>query len=305
MKKKSIYVEIPIRTSMDDLWKASQEPSVHERWDLRFSSITYLPKAQGSPQRFTYKTRIGFGLDISGWGQSVTAREGKDGARTSSLHFGTEQKRSIIREGRGFWKYVPRQDGGVTFLTRYDYTTNFGAAGRLFDRLCFRPLIGWATALSFDVLKRWLEKGTVPEVQYRNFFVTWLSAILFSFIWIYHGLVPKLIFQHPQELAMLTSVLPIGEAVAHRVMSAIGIGEVVIGLLWLLCRRKRWLFAAQTAAFPLLTIGAVTAAPESLTQPFNPLTFNLALFALSFLGFSFSKDVPTAKYCRRRQVTGE
>jgi hypothetical protein len=32
----SIYVEILIRCSMDDLWQKTQEPKLHERWDLRF-----------------------------------------------------------------------------------------------------------------------------------------------------------------------------------------------------------------------------------------------------------------------------
>lgn len=46
MKNKPIYVEIDINTSMDNLWEASQNPSLHEQWDLRFSSITYLPKEE-------------------------------------------------------------------------------------------------------------------------------------------------------------------------------------------------------------------------------------------------------------------
>jgi len=35
-------------------------PDLHERWDLRFTAIDYIPKhSQDEPQRFHYSTRIG------------------------------------------------------------------------------------------------------------------------------------------------------------------------------------------------------------------------------------------------------
>jgi hypothetical protein len=46
-------------------------------------------------------------------------------------------------------RLIPTAEG-IRFLTRYDYRTRFGPFGMLFDRLIFRPLIGWATAWSFD-----------------------------------------------------------------------------------------------------------------------------------------------------------
>jgi hypothetical protein len=59
----SIYVEILVRAPMDALWAHTQTPSLHQRWDLRFSRIDYLPKPRDiEPQRFRYTTRIGFGL---------------------------------------------------------------------------------------------------------------------------------------------------------------------------------------------------------------------------------------------------
>jgi hypothetical protein len=53
---------------------------------------------------------------------------------------------SLIREGSGYWKYVPVPDG-VRFLTWYDYEVRFGRLGRAVDAAAFRPLIGWATAV--------------------------------------------------------------------------------------------------------------------------------------------------------------
>lgn len=164
----SIYVEIFVRAPIDTLWDHTHMPALHERWDLRFSRIEYLPKRHpAEPQRFTYTTRIGFGLEISGEGETVGERNLTDGSRSSALKFASRETLSLIREGRGYWKYIPTADG-VRFLTWYDYRTRFGAAGALFDRFVFRPLIGWATAWSFDRLRLWLEKRVDPARALRQ-----------------------------------------------------------------------------------------------------------------------------------------
>lgn len=298
-QNKPIYVEVEINSEMDDLWNATQEPHIHEKWDLRFSSITYLPKEVDEPQAFLYETNIGFGLRIKGWGKSVGKYNGNDGSRTSSLHFGTDQAISIIREGRGYWKYTPNDMGNLTFLTEYNYKTNWGRFGQLIDRFIFRPLMGWATALSFDVLKRWLEKDVQPRLQYFRFFTQWALVFLFFFIWMYHGLIPKLFIQHEAEIAMFQQGLLLTEDNAKIGVVIFGICEVLFGLIWLTFRNKRPLFLLQAVLFPLLTLGAIIADPITLYHPFSPLTFNLALFILSIIGWAVSKEVPTAKQCKR------
>ena len=79
MKSKPVYVEIKIYTQMDKLWRATQTPNLHEQWDLRFSSITYLLKKANEPQRFTYKRKLGFGQEIEGWGITAGSHKGKNG----------------------------------------------------------------------------------------------------------------------------------------------------------------------------------------------------------------------------------
>jgi hypothetical protein len=170
----TIYVEIFIRGSLDDLWHNTQTPDLHERWDLRFSRITYLPRPdEQQPQRFRYSTRIGFGLEIAGYGETTGSRT-TAGGRTSALTFGSDDPRSLIRRGSGYWKYIPEPDG-VRFITGYDYQTRFGAPGRVFDRFVFRPLMGWATAWSFDRLRLWIEQGIAPELSFRTV-IGWLAG---------------------------------------------------------------------------------------------------------------------------------
>lgn len=299
MKSKPIYVEVPIHVPIERVWDASQQPDLHAQWDLRFSSIRYLPKGEGEPQHFTYTRQVSPFFKVEGWGKSSGAAQLKNGARSSSLHFGTDQLLSPIREGRGYWKYEPIEKG-TKFLTQYDYTPAFGKVGQFID-FFFRPLMGYATALSFDVLKRWLEKGEAPASQYRRFFTTQLLTIFFAFLWIYQGLVPKLIAMHPEEKAMVASGLSLSDGQTTIVVLMIGAAEVLFGLFWLMYRRKRHLFILQMVAFPLLTIAALVAVPETAIHPFNPVTFNLSLIVLTGIGLLFSRDIPTAASCKRKK----
>jgi hypothetical protein len=167
MAARPIYVEILVRASLEELWAKTQQPDLHQRWDLRFSRIEYLPRPdEAAPQRFLYATRIALGLEVRGEGESVGEKDAPDGSRTSALRFWSEDRRALIREGSGYWRYVPTGNG-VRFITSYDYEARFGLLGKVVDRVAFRPLLGWATAWSFDRLRLWLEEGIPPERSLR------------------------------------------------------------------------------------------------------------------------------------------
>ncbi|GAA3218503.1 hypothetical protein MTQ10_08425 [Streptomyces sp. XM83C] len=168
-----LYIETRIRTDLDQLWTHTQDPAHHQRWDLRFTEIEPLPRAHGEPQRFRYATRVLPFLAVSGTGVSAGEKERPDGTRTSALRFASPHPLSLLAEGSGYWRYVPDGDG-VRFLTGYDYRTRWGRLGAFADRRLFRPLMGWATAWSFDRLRLWLERGITPERALRN----WLLELL-------------------------------------------------------------------------------------------------------------------------------
>ncbi|MFP3987836.1 hypothetical protein U9R90_10100 [Streptomyces sp. E11-3] len=158
----SLYIEARIRTDLDALWYRTQTPAQHQRWDLRFTEIDYLPQVDGEPQHFRYATRVLPGLTVAGTGVSAGEKHRPDGTRTSALRFSSPHPLSLLAEGSGYWRYVPDGDDGVRFVTGYDYRPRWGRAGALADRLVFRPLMGWATAWSFDRLRLWLERGISP-----------------------------------------------------------------------------------------------------------------------------------------------
>ncbi|CAN5305860.1 hypothetical protein BH09ACT10_BH09ACT10_29590 [soil metagenome] len=156
-KSAGIYVETFIHADTACVWARTQEPNQHQRWDLRFQHIDYLPRNDDEPQRFRYSS-----LGIDGVGISVGERVHADGAATSALRFASEHPMSFIAHGSGYWKYVPA-NGGVRFLTGYDYTARWPWADWL-----LRPMMGWATAWSFDRLRLWIEDGITPAASLRH-----------------------------------------------------------------------------------------------------------------------------------------
>ncbi|MEV8444276.1 hypothetical protein [Streptomyces sp. Cmuel-A718b] len=156
-----LYIEALIRTDPERLWDRTQDPAQHQRWDLRFTEISPLPGPPGSAQRFRYATRVLPFLTVAGTGTSAGERERADGERVSALRFASPERLSLLAEGSGYWRYVPTADG-IRFLTGYDYRTRWGRFGTVADRLAFRPLMGWATAWSFDRLRLWCERGVSP-----------------------------------------------------------------------------------------------------------------------------------------------
>ncbi|MFD1051474.1 hypothetical protein ACFQ1S_40980, partial [Kibdelosporangium lantanae] len=71
-RRRALYVETVIQADLDELWQRTQDPHLHQRWDLRFTRIDYLPKAASDPrQRFRYAVRVLPGLTVSGTGVTV------------------------------------------------------------------------------------------------------------------------------------------------------------------------------------------------------------------------------------------
>jgi uncharacterized membrane protein YphA (DoxX/SURF4 family) len=298
----SIYVEILIRASMDALWAHTQTPELHERWDLRFTQIDYLPRRnEAEPQRFRYSTRIGLGLEVVGDGESVGERDLVNGNRSSALKFSSADPRSIIREGSGYWKYIPNVEG-IRFVTWYDYRTRFGVVGSLVDRLVFRPLMGWATAWSFDRLRLWLEDGVDPTQAMRQALVHSTARVGLALIFAYHGLVPKLLSPNADEIAILRDAGVAAETVGA-VLPVLGVAELFLALCLLLCWHRRWPPLLCLGLMFLATVDVAVRSPRYLGAAFNPVSLNLAVACLAVIDLTVLRGLPSAARCRRHPVS--
>lgn len=164
----AIFVETTVHADAGTLWHRTQDAAQHTRWDLRFTTIDDVTaQSPGAPRTFRYDLRLP-GLTISGTGTSIGERRRPDGTLTSALAFGSPHPLSLVRRGKGWWRYVPDPAGGTRFLTGFDYDPGWGAPGRLVDRAGFRVLVGWGTAWSFDRLRLWLDDGVAPEDAARR-----------------------------------------------------------------------------------------------------------------------------------------
>jgi hypothetical protein len=290
-----IYVEITIRGDVEEVWKHTQRSELHELWDLRFTTIRSLPRvSEAEPQRFLYTTQIGFGLHIDGEGESTGNREETTGLRTSALKFWSGDLKSLIAEGSGYWQYIPTEDG-VRFLTWYDYRTRFGVVGHWLDRFLFRPLLGWATAWSFDRLRLWIDNGLAPKAALRLAAIHAWARSAVAFIWLWQGLVPKLLFDQADERAMMAaSHLPAG------LLAIVGGIEVAFAALALGTWRWRSFFVLNMLAMTGALATVALRSPSYLVAAFNPVTLNVAMIALSLIGYVAAAEIPSASRCLRR-----
>lgn len=290
-----IYVEILICADPDEIWRRTQIPDLHERWDLRFTAIDYLPRrSEDEPQRFVYSTRIGFGLRIEGRGESIGGSDDTTGLRTSSLKFWSSDAKSLIEEGSGYWQYLPTPDG-LRFLTWYDYRTRFGPVGRVVDRLLFRRLIGWATAWSFDRLRLWIDRGIPPETSTRMTLIHAFARFGIAFTWLWQGLVPKLMFASVDERAMVAAAgLPLG------LVPAFGALELLFAAATLCFWRWRSFFLLNVLAMVGALLAVAFESPSYLLAAFNPVTLNVGMVLLSIIGYISAVDLPSASRCLRR-----
>ncbi|HXI16239.1 MAG TPA: DoxX-like family protein, partial [Chloroflexota bacterium] len=151
----------------------------------------------------------------------------------SALRFWSDDPKSLIRRGSDYWRYVP-SDAGVLFLTGYDYDTRYSVAGRLVDQTVFRPLLGWATGRSFARLRLWAETGLDPAVAIEWSVTHAVGRIALTPIWLYQGLVPKLLVPDSGELAILAGA-GLAASASLAAVRLLGAAEIAFGvaLPWL------------------------------------------------------------------------
>ncbi|KAA6232683.1 hypothetical protein FP507_06020 [Chlorobium phaeovibrioides] len=109
----------------------------------------------------------------------------------------------------------------------------------------------------------------------------WISRVALAFSWIYQGAVPKLACRSSGEVELLGHLIPVYRW-ACMAVSWMGVAEIMFGLL-LLVSMRYWVFWFNMMALAGLLLFVALFEPAMLTLPFNPLTLNVALIALSLV----------------------
>ena len=114
-----------------------------------------------------------------------------------------------------------------------------------------------------------------------------LARFSLAFIFIYQGLVPKLIFLDKTELYINQKhleLLPAQNLIDAVLMAQLaGIGEIMLGLLLIIFHQKNWPIWISLGFLSFLLLDIIVLAPELLTGAFNPLSTNIAAMLLAYI----------------------
>lgn len=111
-----------------------------------------------------------------------------------------------------------------------------------------------------------------------------LARYTLGFIFIYHGLVPKILFLSQTELAMNRAHGFLGIA-PERIALMGGVAEIVLGLLIVLYRRAIWPVGLAMLGLLLLLLDVMLVMPQLLVEAFNPVTINIAGLVLGWIAW--------------------
>jgi hypothetical protein len=107
--------------------------------------------------------------------------------------------------------------------------------------------------------------------------------------------VPKLLIIQPDERAMMAaSHLPTG------FVPVMGLIEVAIAASAILSWRSRSFFLFNILAMVAAFANVAAMSPSYLAAAFNPVTLNLAMIALSLVGYIAAAEIPSASRCLRK-----
>ena len=115
-----------------------------------------------------------------------------------------------------------------------------------------------------------------------------IARLALGLVFLYHGLVPKLLFLSPDEVRMIEAH---GWLLStQRIAEVAGAAEIVLALAILLLRRSRWPLWLAAAALLGLLVDVVLFAPELLLGAFNPVSTNVAALALCAIALLGERD---------------
>ncbi|WDE97652.1 DoxX-like family protein [Lentisphaera profundi] len=107
------------------------------------------------------------------------------------------------------------------------------------------------------------------------------SRISLALIFLYHGIVPKLIFKSEQEVLMNNTFMPFLEK--NMALMSSGIMETIYGFALLIFFHKAKLVYPAIFFTFFATIAILIQIPSLMTHAFNPFSTNLAVCALAYI----------------------
>ena len=121
-----------------------------------------------------------------------------------------------------------------------------------------------------------------------------IARLTLAFVFLWHGVVPKLLFPHPDEVRMLMDG-GVSVEIAPRLVTALGVFDVALGLAFLVFWRTRALLIVPIVLVCGFTAGVALFSPRFIGAAFTPVTFNLCVAALGAVGYLAARDLPSGR----------
>ena len=109
-----------------------------------------------------------------------------------------------------------------------------------------------------------------------------LARATVAFVWIYQGLVPKILFPNTGELEIFrsTGIFPGKELTG---VVALGVAQALLGVYHLVAWKSRAPLWAGLVSLAVLGTGGLISRPDLMILPFNPVSLILMMAALSVI----------------------
>ncbi|MDH4568594.1 DoxX family membrane protein [Pseudomonas sp. BN414] len=120
----------------------------------------------------------------------------------------------------------------------------------------------------------------MPIAELRRFAM--LARCGLALLFLYHGLVPKLLWLSSDERLMITAH---GLTHVELVATLAGLAEIILALILLGVRQSRWPLALAALLLAGLLLDVALFTPGLLIQAFNPLSTNLVALCLCLVGW--------------------
>jgi uncharacterized membrane protein YphA (DoxX/SURF4 family) len=107
--------------------------------------------------------------------------------------------------------------------------------------------------------------------------IYFVARISLAFLFIYHGLVPKILTLSEMEIAMITNhgdFLP-PELSVEQVAILGGLWDCLVGIAVLVFWKQRWPILVAMLTLIVLLIDVAIFSPQYLIEAFNPVTTNI------------------------------
>lgn len=115
-----------------------------------------------------------------------------------------------------------------------------------------------------------------------------LIQITLAVLWIYQGLIPKILFQSAAEIAIWQS-MSLELYLAKMCVALSGMIEIVFGCSFLIWQRAVVIHQLNILGLSGLLLLIIVTNPLQLTTAFNPVVMNIAMIALSILAIQLLK----------------